>query len=162
MSDRVAIMSHGRVEQIGAPHELYAAPKNLFVARFLGESNLLPVTVLGMESGPTSFAVDGVDGIWSLPAHDGAPPAGPAFLLARPESVIVAGTGQPSVRATIAEIVYLGELTATRLVVDTGQEIWMRAMGPSPADVSETLSIGWNAAHARVLHAEDDSASDAT
>src|SRR5690606_29076190 len=37
MSDRVAIMSQGRVEQIGTPHDLYAAPKNTFVARFLGE-----------------------------------------------------------------------------------------------------------------------------
>ena len=160
MSDRVAIMSQGRVEQIGAPHDLYAAPKNVFVARFLGESNLLPVTIHGIESGRTSFAIDGVEGLWSIPEHGGTPVAGRAFLLVRPESVLVAGTGQPSIPARIAEIVYLGELTATRLVLGTGQEIWMRAMGPSLAGIGDTLAIAWSAGHARLLSGEDRTSSE--
>lgn len=45
MSDRVAIMNHGRVEQIGTPEDLYYAPKNDFVARFVGKSNLFDVQV---------------------------------------------------------------------------------------------------------------------
>jgi spermidine/putrescine transport system ATP-binding protein len=47
MSDRVAILRAGVIEQIGRPDEIYAAPKNAFVAEFMGEVNLLPVTGLG-------------------------------------------------------------------------------------------------------------------
>ncbi|MFZ9636036.1 MAG: ABC transporter ATP-binding protein, partial [Alphaproteobacteria bacterium] len=46
MSDRVAVMSQGRLEQVGTPTELYRNPVNAFVATFLGESNLLPVQVV--------------------------------------------------------------------------------------------------------------------
>ena len=42
MSDRIAVMSRGRVEQIGTPEEIYGAPASVFVAGFIGSANLLP------------------------------------------------------------------------------------------------------------------------
>ena len=45
MSDRIAVMSRGRVEQIGTPEEIYAAPASIFVAGFIGSANLLPGTL---------------------------------------------------------------------------------------------------------------------
>lgn len=151
MSDRIAIMSQGRIEQIGTPQELYATPTNAFVARFLGESNLLPVRILGSESGRTSFAIEGIEGVWNLPEHDHVPPAGEGFLLIRPESVLAAVPGQPSIQASVTEIVYLGELTATRLLLGTGHEVWMRAMGSSPAGLGDTLAVAWSESHARLI-----------
>jgi putative spermidine/putrescine transport system ATP-binding protein len=49
LSDRVAIMDHGRIEQIGAPHEVYEEPATVFVAKFLGETNVLPGRVAAAE-----------------------------------------------------------------------------------------------------------------
>lgn len=51
MSDRIAIMDHGRVVQIGTPEEVYEKPSNPFVAGFLGESNFIPVTPLERDGG---------------------------------------------------------------------------------------------------------------
>jgi len=47
MSDRVAILRKGSIEQIATPDEIYASPKNAFVAGFMGEVNLLSITILG-------------------------------------------------------------------------------------------------------------------
>ncbi|WP_353988506.1 ABC transporter ATP-binding protein [Ruicaihuangia caeni] len=50
MADKIAVMNGGRIEQMGAPEELYESPRTAFVANFLGNSNLLPGIVLGHES----------------------------------------------------------------------------------------------------------------
>lgn len=49
MSDRIAVMSQGRVEQIGTPEEIYHSPASLFVAGFIGSANLLPGEVTGSD-----------------------------------------------------------------------------------------------------------------
>jgi spermidine/putrescine transport system ATP-binding protein len=49
MSDRIAVMSHGRVEQIGTPEEIYNSPRTVFVAGFIGSANLLPGTAVGRD-----------------------------------------------------------------------------------------------------------------
>ncbi len=51
MSDRIAVMSQGDVEQIGTPEDIYHRPASTFVAGFIGTANLLPATVLGIEGG---------------------------------------------------------------------------------------------------------------
>ena len=51
MSDRVAVVNKGRIEQVGAPEDLYYAPANEFVARFVGKSNLIPVEIVQHEGG---------------------------------------------------------------------------------------------------------------
>ena len=68
MSDRIAVMSEGVVEQIGTPEEIYNRPASLFVAGFIGSANLLPGTATGhdgddivveLECGPTVRATPG-------------------------------------------------------------------------------------------------------
>jgi putative spermidine/putrescine transport system ATP-binding protein len=85
MSDRIAILRHGRIEQEGAPQELYRRPRSLFVARFLGEANLLPIEVDG-----------------TVP-HLGLrlPGRGPATAMVRPEDLEIGGVpgdGAPAAR----------------------------------------------------------------
>ena len=84
MSDRIAVMSAGRLEQLGTPAELYRRPVNAFVASFLGESNLLPVRIMGCDAAGAAFQMEGADAVWSVAQAD-AVPAGPeAWLLVRP------------------------------------------------------------------------------
>jgi putative spermidine/putrescine transport system ATP-binding protein len=96
MSDRVAVMAHGRIEQVGTPAQVYEHPASAFVAGFVGTSNLL--------TGAAARAVLGRDGLFSVRPEkirlvEGDPPAG---------EVCAAGR--------VAEVVYAGP--ATRFVVD--------------------------------------------
>lgn len=76
MSDRIAVLAGGRIQQLGTPQELYHRPANVFAAGFLGESNLLPVRV----SGGVAELEDG-QRLPSLPGYSGS-----ATLLVRPEA----------------------------------------------------------------------------
>lgn len=59
MADTIAVMNHGRIEQLGGPTELYESPATTFVANFLGQSNLLHATVTGAEGGDLLLDVRG-------------------------------------------------------------------------------------------------------
>ena len=87
LGDRVAVLRDGRLEQVGTPDELYAAPANLFVGGFVGRSSILAGPVLGPTEWGTRMAVEGVE--WEI---DAAPAGravlpGPAVLLVRPEAL---------------------------------------------------------------------------
>ena len=75
MSDRVAVMRRGRIEQVGAPAELYEAPANRFVADFLGESNFLDAVVVE-PSGPDRYRVRAPGGLELRGVSAAAAPAG--------------------------------------------------------------------------------------
>ncbi|WP_412094022.1 ABC transporter ATP-binding protein [Alloyangia pacifica] len=108
MSDRIAVLAHGRIQQIGAPTELYQTPANLFTADFLGESNLLPVKIEGGRAGLP-------DGQSFATAH--AP--GTATLLLRPEALSATPPeGHAlSFTGTIRETYYTG--TDHQIALDT-------------------------------------------
>ncbi len=59
MSDRIAVMSEGRVEQVGAPFDIYSRPESLFVAGFIGSANLLPGTIASSDGGSTRVDLAG-------------------------------------------------------------------------------------------------------
>jgi spermidine/putrescine ABC transporter ATP-binding subunit len=79
MADRIAVMAGGRVQQIATPLDLYRSPANLFVADFIGTSNLLP----GRFDGGSFVAED----LGPLPTAGATGPTGPAHLVVRPEDV---------------------------------------------------------------------------
>jgi ABC-type Fe3+/spermidine/putrescine transport system ATPase subunit len=87
LGDRVAVLRSGKLEQVGTPDELYAAPANRFVGGFVGRSSVVPVTVLGPTSWGTRIAVEGVE--WEIERPVGRPVVlpGPALLLVRPEAL---------------------------------------------------------------------------
>ncbi|HWB40024.1 MAG TPA: ABC transporter ATP-binding protein [Gemmatimonadales bacterium] len=87
LGDRVAVLRGGRLEQVGTPDELYAAPANRFVGGFVGRSSVLPVSVLGPTEWGTRVAVEGVE--WEIERPAGHPVMlpGPALLLVRPEAL---------------------------------------------------------------------------
>jgi ABC-type Fe3+/spermidine/putrescine transport system ATPase subunit len=150
MSDRIAIMSQGRIEQVGNPDELYRSPKNVFVATFLGESNLLPLEAVETAGQGTSFRIPGACETWTV----GARPPGSAsglVLLVRPEHLAFARSGEPSLAGTVTEIVYLGELTALRIALDAGHEVWMRQMNLSPVRAGEKVRVRWDPMSVRLL-----------
>ncbi len=148
MSDRIAIMSHGRIEQIGSPDELYRNPATPFVARFLGESNLLPGTV-GADG---SFTIDGFEARHAPLQAKHLP--GPAQLLIRPEHFQFTASGAGRLDGTVEETVYLGELTALRFRISDRQSVWARTQQHSKHRVGDKVGLNWNPDDSRLLPAE--------
>jgi spermidine/putrescine transport system ATP-binding protein len=157
LSDRIAVMDRGRVEQVGGPEELYDAPKTLFVAGFIGTSNLLPGTI---ES------VDGAEALVRLEAgprclaRAGAAKAGDAVDVAvRPESIVVErdapddppGEG-PQLRGQIQQSAYLG--TSVSHIVGTDAGVPLQVVVPRGHEryaAGDAVRLRWRAADAMVL-----------
>ncbi len=110
--DRIAVMDHGRMVQIGTPREVYRHPLDEFVARFIGDMNLVPATLTGTADG---FAVlDSEIGRFRAAIRDGAgpPPGGRCFLGIRPEDIALANGDAPAgnvVRGAVAGRRFVGE-----------------------------------------------------
>jgi putative spermidine/putrescine transport system ATP-binding protein len=114
IADRVGVMSDGRLEQLGAPTDVYHRPASPFVAEFVGLTNRLPCTVSGQTAD-----VLGV----RLPLVDPSVPDGPAVALVRPEAVRPAG-GVPDDESgplvgTVIATAFLG--ATSRITVDLGE-----------------------------------------
>jgi spermidine/putrescine transport system ATP-binding protein len=111
MADRIAVMNRGRIEQLGAPDELYERPQTAFVAGFVGISNMLPGTVEGPD------AVRLSNGALVKAQVDGR--TGQVAAGVRPEKITIGDDGGANVlEGTVTETAYLG--VATQLIVKTG------------------------------------------
>ncbi len=112
MSDRLAVMKEGEVEQVGTPREIYESPLSTYVADFLGVANLLPAEHLG------DGRVQVAGGELSL--ANGDAPLGACHVVIRPERVrlVPAGTGgSNSLRSVVDKLVYVGAVTQVHLRV---------------------------------------------
>jgi putative spermidine/putrescine transport system ATP-binding protein len=115
LSDRVAIIREGRLLQEGTPGELYENPRDTFVARFLGECNLLPITVGNRGGSPCwrlAYEPPGRERDWLGPAP--ARTAGRWHLMLRAARLRVGGGGDLQIAATVDDVLYLGETTRLR------------------------------------------------
>ena len=114
MSDRICLMNGGRIEQLGTPGELYFHPRTLFVADFLGESNLLPAVVTDVAGDSIGLALR--DGGMAARARVGASPlaAGQAVrVMVRPQNLAIApaATDGGTVQGRVLDVMVSGSLT---------------------------------------------------
>ena len=104
VSDRIIVMSNAKIAQIGAPRELYEAPRDRFVADFIGDANLIEAE-LGPHRG--SRAPVRLGGVEIELEHRGAAP-GPVRVAIRPESILLDKSSSSSLRGTVRKAAYLG------------------------------------------------------
>jgi spermidine/putrescine ABC transporter ATP-binding subunit len=148
MSDRIAVMYRGRVEQIATPRGLYETPATAFVASFIGNINLLAGRAAGANT---------VDCGAAKLAATGAVPAGAAVAVAlRPERIrldptVVLDTELPM---TIAHVVYQGETVRYILKSDAGLELQAVELGEVRFTAGARVRAGWAAADARIIQEE--------
>ena len=112
MADSIAVMNHGRIEQLGAPDELYERPSTTFVAGFLGVSNLLHGTVDGHDT----VRLD-AGGAVRVPAADLSGRSGRVAVGVRPEKIRLGPEEVNRLDGRVSERAYLG--VATQYVVET-------------------------------------------
>ncbi len=124
MSDRIAVMAEGRVEQIGSPTEVYERPATAYVADFLGSANVLHVDVVGPAGeGRTSVRIGGT----VVDADGPGVPGERGTLVIRPERVrLVSVQSDHSVTATIERTVYLGAMSDVVVTLPTGESLSAR------------------------------------
>jgi spermidine/putrescine transport system ATP-binding protein len=134
MSDRIGVMSGGKILQVGGPREIYNRPASRFVADFIGETNFLPGAVAGVEGSDATITLP--SGSVTVHAANLAPGA-QVTLAIRPEQVNIGAEGLP---ATVVANVYFGTDTHVHLRLDDGSEIVARLQ--SAADHATTLVEG--------------------
>lgn len=113
MSDRIVVMSQGRVEQLGTPYEIYNHPRTRFVAEFVGTLNLLTARVVDPDGG--RVAID--DQQVSLGRSINARPGETRTLALRPEAISlgVGQSGHNGLSGTIEEVSFLGSVVRIRV-----------------------------------------------
>jgi len=125
MSDRIAVMAAGKVEQVGTPAEVYETPETAYVADFLGSANVVNVDVIGPGSaGRMAFRLGSV----ILETMSPSLSTGPAALIVRPERIYLHSTAEDeiAISATVERIIYLGAMSDVIVRLDSGQELVVR------------------------------------
>ena len=163
MSDRIAVMRSGRLEQVGTPQEIYDHPESAFVARFIGSANMIPVGVRETRSGRAELRLPGerrgdvrTEGR-SFPVGQGA------LLMIRPEDLELDANepdvGWTSLPVTCTDLVFQGpvvrctlrDAAGTELVVYLEEHEQRTEVRPGAA-----LWLRWRPDSAHLLHAELD------
>lgn len=150
LSDRIAVMNEGSVQQLGSVDEIYDRPANAFVAGFIGESNLLPATVTSVDGGMARVEVAALHRTIVAPAAPGVEEGRSARLLLRPEHFLF-NQDEDGVPAEIIETVYLGELSQYGVVLDNGECLTVRQITDRSIQAGTRVTLSWKQDHARVV-----------
>ena len=126
MSDRIAVMSAGRVQQIGTAREIYESPRNAFVANFIGETNLLPAVVAGVEEGIALCDLQAGGRLTATPT-DTAASGDRGSVSVRPEHLsLTAPDTAEALNGVVDRLIYLGTDTQHLVRLDDGSELLVR------------------------------------
>jgi putative spermidine/putrescine transport system ATP-binding protein len=141
LSDRICLMNHAKIEQVGTPSEIYERPQSVFAADFIGTSTLLRGRI-------RADALETPDGTFRLP--QGAAPAegAEAALVIRPERMVL-GDGVNRVSGTVIETVYTGAETRLLFSLRSGTEAVLRLpVGAAAPAIGTPVTAGWDLGHA--------------
>jgi len=160
MSDRIAVMNRGRVEQIGDPEQVYERPATTFVAGFIGVSNLMPATV----SAEGEVRLD--QGTTVGTTTDGLSRGERCHAVVRPEKLRIdrletsgapSANGLPRVEGVVESSLYLG--TSTQIVVDLGDGVRMTVLVPNASEAERQrlpgggarVALSWEPEHMHLM-----------
>ena len=152
MSDKVAVMSHGKLQQVASPREIYDNPANGFVASFVGENNILTGSVSGAADGRADFVTP--HGTFKARLGPGAENSSKLYI--RPEHVrldAAAGTAN-AIPVDVTDIAFEGNFISIMTVDGAGREIVSQARNDGQTQVPERgakLFANFDAQHAVVL-----------
>jgi len=145
LSDRVAIMNRGRLQQLGTPEEIYESPNSRFVAEFIGLSNFLDGRVAIVDGEMMTVAASGL--AIRTAALPGVTPGQKVLLFLRPNEIeLVPGGAASEVNvfpARINKTTYLGDTMDYRLTVGDGVELRVQTDARHRYDPGESVRVRW-------------------
>ena len=126
MSDRIAVMSRGEVQQIGSAHDIYDRPRNRFVADFIGETNLLDVTVENVGENSVGCRLNGGGLLEATPSGEAARGAA-GHVSIRPEQLVLEQPGNGALlEGVVDRLIYLGTDNQHLVRLADGSEVLVR------------------------------------
>jgi spermidine/putrescine transport system ATP-binding protein len=160
MSDRIAVMNGGVVEQLATPKELYQRPASAFVAGFIGTSNLIELRVDRRDGDLLTMDLGEGQRILAVASEDGA--ADRATITVRPEWIKLS-TGEVGDRAThvggtVVDVVYLGSVTQLIVLLPTGERLTVHRLndevGAEDPRPGQQVTLHWAAEHSYIVGSE--------
>jgi spermidine/putrescine transport system ATP-binding protein len=162
MSDRIAVMRTGHLEQVGTPEEIYDAPQSAFVARFIGSANLIPVTVERVSGPRATVTLPGGRRTEAPSGGRELPPGSEALLMVRPERLHVGtaepGPGRVGIPMTCTDLVFQGAQLRCALRDAYGPELVAHIEADEPREgvaPGAKLWVSWPIEAGRVIPAEE-------
>ncbi len=158
LADRIVVLNGGRIEQVGAPLELYRRPANVFVAGFLGSPRINLVDATVRSAGPDRVTVTLADGTpIELPGRASVPaPGTPLTLGLRPEALEIAAAGEagvPGIAATVQLVEHLGDVVYVHAQDADGRTLTVRAAPSTELPLGSALRLRFDPASALVFDA---------
>lgn len=128
MSDRIAVMNEGRIEQIGTPTQIYEEPENMFVAKFVGEINVFDGRIVEIHNG--SAMVDIYGQYFKVQNRKNFTTGQDVRVLLRPEDIMVykleeADPQYPYLSGTIEDVIYKGKTVDLIITLDAGKTVFI-------------------------------------
>lgn len=164
MADWVAVMNKGRIEQIGAPEELYSRPHTVFVANFLGQSNLLPGTVTGTDGDRIVVQADNVS--LAVPIDRAVRTSGSVLVGVRPEKIhlVPVDQGVPAGHnhvglGTVTDVSFMGVSTQYQVEVvglGTFGVFTQNLASETTVGVGTQVNLAWEVEHTFGLDGDED------
>jgi spermidine/putrescine transport system ATP-binding protein len=156
MSDRIAVMNEGEVQQVADPTTLYESPRNRFVANFIGQTNVFSGTVESVNGERVTLRTRGGVRIEAVTGESyGVEVGAQAQAAVRPEKVRFESTGDNVSTAEIRQIVYLGVSTQYIAELPDGATLVLYQQNARDAtaapSVGEEVSVAWDTQHCLVL-----------
>lgn len=155
MSDRIAIMNGGILEQVGTPDEIYERPVSKFVADFIGESNIFSGTIRANNGDYLKIDVDEGQ---VVSYAKGFMEEEQVYVSVRPEKINMSMQSIEgfSIVGIVKEHVYVGSMIKSIVVLSSGEEIKInRLTGEDLIPIGKKVYIHWNVKDAVVMHSKD-------
>ena len=128
MSDRIAVMSEGELQQLGSARDIYEKPRNRFVADFIGDTNLLQVMIQGIDEDIARCELQG-DISFNARSIEGAMPGDQLYVSIRPERIFISDKTDRdgAFSAKVRENIFIGTDITSLIALENGAEFRVRA-----------------------------------
>lgn len=151
MSDQIAVMNHGKIEQLGSPQEIYERPCNQFVAGFIGESNFIKGKIIDRRENLWLIITDSNLQIFA-PYTDSLRLGGNIQLAVRPERIVFFSGNKRATNFNIfegivEELTYVGDNINYTILLNGGETIMVKktnTVGIQKYEKGDIVKVGWN------------------
>ena len=159
MSDRIAVMNEGKIEQIGTPTGLYDTPRTRFVASFIGESNFFEGRLIQGDERGSVVTIEGA-GTLRAPGLVDLPVGGAATVTVRPEKIVFADGSTPSegemnqLDGIVESVIFVGEMRRYQVRVGNGESLVLKRQNRSGIrqyDRGDAVRVAWHVADTRLV-----------